>query len=877
MKTSEIRQKFLDFFAGKNHQVVPSSSLIPGNDPTLMFTVAGMVQFKDVFLGFEKRDYTRATTSQKCLRAGGKHNDLENVGYTARHHTFFEMLGNFSFGDYFKQDAITFAWEFLTGEQWLNLPKDKLLVTVYASDDEAYDIWHKSVGLPADKIIRIGDNKGAPYASDNFWTMGDTGPCGPCTEIFYDHGPSVAGGPPGSPDEDGDRFMEIWNNVFMQFNRDESGTLHPLPKPSVDTGMGLERLSTVLQHVKSNYETDALACLVRAAARETGIGYSQDVPSLKVIADHIRACCFMVADGILPSNEGRGYVLRRIARRAIRHGYKLGQKGLFFHKIVADLVAEMGDAYPELREKQAHIEDALRAEEIKFAETLEIGMGLVDSALEGGKTALDGDTIFKLYDTFGFPVDLTADICRERDIHADLEGFERAMEAQRERGRAGSSFKMTGKVSYSGADTCFHGYDSASTDARVLALFKGTEAVAALEAGEEGIVVLDDTPFYAEGGGQVGDVGEISLQGGIGALFDVNDTQKIQAAVFGHKGKLARGRLAVGDSVTATIDLHARAASARNHSATHLLHAALRHVLGDHVAQKGSLVNPERTRFDFAHGEPVSAEQIAELERVVNRVISHNLPVKAEVMSMEAAQKSGAMMLFGEKYGDEVRVLTMGDFSAELCGGTHVQRTGDIGLFKIVAESGVAAGVRRVEAVTGEGAIAYIQAQDALLKEAAGALKAQTLDEVAAKIGSLQDNVKTLEKELAKLKGQLAASAGDSLSDSAADVNGVKVLAVELPGADNTALRETLDKLKDKLGSAAIVLAAKGDGKVALVAGVTADLTAKLKAGELVNFVAQQVGGKGGGRPDMAQAGGTQPENLAAALAGVQAWVAGKL
>ncbi|WP_227107462.1 alanine--tRNA ligase [Chromobacterium rhizoryzae] len=877
MKTSEIRQKFLDFFAGKNHQVVPSSSLIPGNDPTLMFTVAGMVQFKDVFLGFEKRDYTRATTSQKCLRAGGKHNDLENVGYTARHHTFFEMLGNFSFGDYFKQDAITFAWEFLTGEQWLNLPKDKLLVTVYASDDEAYDIWHKSVGLPADKIIRIGDNKGAPYASDNFWTMGDTGPCGPCTEIFYDHGPSVAGGPPGSPDEDGDRFMEIWNNVFMQFNRDESGTLHPLPKPSVDTGMGLERLSTVLQHVKSNYETDALACLVRAAARETGMAYSQDVPSLKVIADHIRACCFMVADGILPSNEGRGYVLRRIARRAIRHGYKLGQKGLFFHKIVADLVAEMGDAYPELREKQAHIEDALRAEEIKFAETLEIGMGLVDSALEGGKTKLDGDTIFKLYDTFGFPVDLTADICRERDIHADLEGFEHAMEAQRERGRAGSSFKMTGKVSYSGADTCFHGYDSASTDAKVLALFKGTEAVAALEAGEEGIVVLDDTPFYAEGGGQVGDVGEISLQGGIGALFDVNDTQKIQAAVFGHKGKLARGRLAVGDSVTATIDLHARAASARNHSATHLLHAALRHVLGDHVAQKGSLVNPERTRFDFAHGEPVSAEQIAELERVVNRVISHNLPVKAEVMSMEAAQKSGAMMLFGEKYGDEVRVLTMGDFSAELCGGTHVQRTGDIGLFKIVAESGVAAGVRRVEAVTGEGAIAHIQAQDALLKEAAGALKAQTLDEVAAKIGSLQDNVKTLEKELAKLKGQLAASAGDSLADGAADVNGVKVLAVELPGADNNALRETLDKLKDKLGSAAIVLAAKGDGKVALVAGVTADLTSKLKAGELVNFVAQQVGGKGGGRPDMAQAGGTQPENLAAALAGVQAWVAAKL
>ncbi|KJH68721.1 alanine--tRNA ligase [Chromobacterium violaceum] len=877
MKTSEIRKKFLDFFASKGHQVVPSSSLIPGNDPTLMFTVAGMVQFKDVFLGFEKRDYTRATTSQKCLRAGGKHNDLENVGYTARHHTFFEMLGNFSFGDYFKRDAITFAWEFLTGEQWLALPKDKLMVTVYATDDEAYDIWHQTVGLPADKIVRIGDNKGAPYASDNFWTMGDTGPCGPCTEIFFDHGPSVAGGPPGSPDEDGDRFMEIWNNVFMQFNRDEAGTLHPLPKPSVDTGMGLERLSTVLQHVKSNYETDALACLVRAAARETGVEYSQDVPSLKVIADHIRACSFMVADGILPSNEGRGYVLRRIARRAIRHGYKLGQKGLFFHKIVADLVAEMGEAYPELREKQAHIEDALRAEEIKFAETLEIGMGLVDSALEGGKTALDGDTIFKLYDTFGFPVDLTADICRERGIHADLEGFERAMEAQRERGRAGSNFKMSGKIAYDGEDTRFHGYDKSSVEAKVLALYKGTDPVDSLSAGDEGIVVLDGTAFYAEGGGQVGDVGEISAAGGIAALFDVADTQKIQGAAFGHKGKLARGALKVGDAVTATIDLHQRQASARNHSATHLLHAALRHVLGVHVVQKGSLVNPERTRFDFAHGEAVTAAQIAELERVVNHVIAANYEVKAELMSMEAAQKSGAMMLFGEKYGDEVRVLTMGDFSAELCGGTHVKRTGDIGLFKIVAEGGVAAGVRRIEAVTGEGALAYIQAQDALIKEAAAALKAQTSDEVLAKIAALQDSAKALEKELAKLKGQLASSAGDSLADAAADINGVKVLAAELPGADNTALRETLDKLKDKLGSAAIVLAAKGDGKVALVAGVTADLTGKLKAGELVNFVAQQVGGKGGGRPDMAQAGGTQPENLDAALNGVQAWVAGKL
>ncbi|MEN7431126.1 alanine--tRNA ligase [Chromobacterium sp. TRC.1.1.SA] len=963
MKTSEIRKKFLDFFASKGHQVVPSSSLIPGNDPTLMFTVAGMVQFKDVFLGFEKRDYTRATTSQKCLRAGGKHNDLENVGYTARHHTFFEMLGNFSFGDYFKRDAITFAWEFLTGEQWLALPKDKLMVTVYATDDEAYDIWHKTVGVPADKIVRIGDNKGAPYASDNFWTMGDTGPCGPCTEIFFDHGPSVAGGPPGSPDEDGDRFMEIWNNVFMQFNRDDAGTLHPLPKPSVDTGMGLERLSTVLQHVKSNYETDALACLVRAAARETGVAYSQDVPSLKVIADHIRACSFMVADGILPSNEGRGYVLRRIARRAIRHGYKLGQKGLFFHKIVADLVAEMGEAYPDLREKQAHIEDAIRAEEIKFAETLDSGMRILEDTIarlaffklvrennwrftssgstiggkhtafgsfvtstsgsthhvsvfsftdddnearktysehkgefnylvEGSRTladvafdgtikiaseTLDGDTIFKLYDTFGFPVDLTADICRERGIHADLEGFERAMEAQRERGRAGSNFKMSGKIAYDGDDTRFHGYDKSSVDAKVLALYKGTEAVDSLSAGDEGIVVLDHTAFYAEGGGQVGDVGEISAAGGIAALFDVADTQKIQGAAFGHKGKLARGELKVGDAVTATIDLHQRQASARNHSATHLLHAALRHVLGSHVAQKGSLVNPERTRFDFAHGEAVSAEQIAELERVVNHVIAANYEVKAELMSMEDAQKSGAMMLFGEKYGDEVRVLTMGDFSAELCGGTHVKRTGDIGLFKIVAEGGVAAGVRRIEAVTGEGALAHIQAQDALIKEAAGALKAQTSDEVLAKITALQDNAKALEKELAKLKGQLASSAGDSLSEAAADVNGVKVLAAELPGADNTALRETLDKLKDKLGTAAIVLAAKGDGKVALVAGVTADLTGKLKAGELVNFVAQQVGGKGGGRPDMAQAGGTQPENLDAALKGVQGWVAGKL
>ncbi|MEJ8675750.1 alanine--tRNA ligase [Chromobacterium amazonense] len=877
MKTSEIRKKFLDFFASKGHQVVASSSLIPGNDPTLMFTVAGMVQFKDVFLGFEKRDYTRATTSQKCLRAGGKHNDLENVGYTARHHTFFEMLGNFSFGDYFKRDAITFAWEFLTGEQWLALPKDKLMVTVYATDDEAYDIWHKTVGLPADKIVRIGDNKGAPYASDNFWTMGDTGPCGPCTEIFFDHGPSVAGGPPGSPDEDGDRFMEIWNNVFMQFNRDETGVLHPLPKPSVDTGMGLERLSTVLQHVKSNFETDGLACLVRAAARETGVAYSQDVPSLKVIADHIRACSFMIADGILPSNEGRGYVLRRIARRAIRHGYKLGQKGLFFHKIVADLVAEMGDAYPELREKQAQIEDALRAEEIKFAETLENGMALVDAALEGGKKELDGETIFKLYDTFGFPVDLTADICRERGIHADLEGFERAMEAQRERGRAGSTFKMSGKLSYSGDDTCFHGYDKSSVEAKVLALYKGTEPVEALSAGDEGIVVLDNTAFYAEGGGQVGDVGEISATGGLDALFDVADTQKIQGAVFGHKGVLARGALKVGDSVTATIDLHQRLASARNHSATHLLHAALRHVLGSHVAQKGSLVNPERTRFDFAHGEPVTAEQIAELERVVNRVIAHNVEVKAELMSMADAQKSGAMMLFGEKYGEEVRVLTMGDFSAELCGGTHVKRTGDIGLFKIVAESGVAAGVRRIEAVTGEGAVAWVQAQEAELKAAASALQAQP-GELIAKIERLQAELKAAQKEAQQLKGQLAFGQLDELvSVGMRTINGVKCVGSRIDNVDAATLRDMSDKLMDRLESGIALLACVNEGKVSLIARVSKDLTGKVKAGELVNQVAMQVGGKGGGRPDMAQAGGTQPENLPAALQSLPDWLMSKL
>jgi alanyl-tRNA synthetase len=670
--------------------------------------------------------------------------------------------------------------------------------------------------------------------------------------------------------------MEIWNNVFMQFNRDETGTLHPLPKPSVDTGMGLERLSTVLQGVKSNYETDALACLVRAAARETGVAYSQDVPSLKVIADHIRACSFMIADGILPSADGRGYVLRRIARRAIRHGYKLGQKGLFFHKIVADLVAEMGDAYPELRQQQAQIEDALRAEEIKFAETLDTGMALVDAALAGGKTAMDGDTIFKLYDTYGFPVDLTADICRERNIDVDMDGFERAMEAQRTRARAASAFKVAGSLSYEGSDTTFHGYTQTSTDARIVALYKGTEQVDSLAAGDEGVVVLDHTAFYAEGGGQVGDVGEISLAGGVDALFDVADTQKVKAAVFGHTGRLARGALKVGDTVQATIDLHQRLATTRNHSATHLLHAALRKVLGTHVAQKGSLVNPERTRFDFAHGQPVTAEEIAEIERLVNHVIAANYEVKAQLMSFDDAVRAGAMALFGEKYGDEVRVLSMGDFSAELCGGTHVQRTGDIGFFKIVAEGGVAAGVRRIEAVTGEGAVAHVQAQDSLLKAAAANLKAQSSDEVLNKIGSLQADLKALEKELAGIKAKLAASAGDSLAEQASEVAGVKLLAAELEGADNATLRDTLDKLKDKLGSAVIVLGSKADGKVALIAGVTKDLTGRFKAGELVNHVAQQVGGKGGGRPDMAQAGGTQPENLASALASAKDWLASK-
>ena len=875
MKSAEIRQKFLDFFAQKGHQVVASSSLIPANDPTLLFTNAGMNQFKDVFLGFDKRPYNRATTSQKCVRAGGKHNDLENVGYTARHHTFFEMLGNFSFGDYFKRDAIRYAWEFLTSPDWLNLPKDRLYATVYAEDDEAFELWHKDIGLPADRIIRIGDNKGAKYASDNFWAMGDTGPCGPCTEIFYDHGAHIPGGLPGTPEEDGDRYIEIWNNVFMQFNRDEAGVMHPLPKPSVDTGMGLERISAVMQHVNSNYDIDLFQSLIDAAQKVTGAA-DRNSPSLRVIADHIRSCAFLIADGALPSNDGRGYVLRRIIRRAIRHGYKLGQKGVFFHKLVATLADVMGEAYPELRSRQAHIEDALKLEEELFGKTVNHGMELLEQALAGGKQVLDGATAFKLADTFGFPIDLTADICRERGLSVDMAAFEAALDAQRKQSKAAGQFKMAAGLAYDGAASCFHGYAETSREARVLALYKGSEPVDQLDSGDEGVVVLDHTPFYAESGGQCGDVGEIFATGGVDALFDVTDTQKIKADVFGHQGCLARGSLKVGDAVTATIDLHKRLATTRNHSVTHLLHAALREVLGKHVEQKGSQVTFERTRFDFSHPKAMTADELARVEQLVNHVVMHNNPVAIANMGYDDAIKAGAMALFGEKYGDEVRVVKMGEFSTELCGGTHIGRTGDIGLFKIVSEGGVAAGIRRIEAVTGEGALALVQDQEREIREALAIAQAQP-GELSAKLGRIQDHVKSLEKELARLKAKLAASQGDELAEQATEINGVKVLAAQLEGADSAALRETLDKLKDKLKTAAIVLASVNDGKVALIAGVTSDTTAKVKAGELVNFVAQQVGGKGGGRPDMAQAGGTQPENLAAALAGVTGWIEAKL
>jgi len=869
MKSSEIRQKFLDFFASKGHQVVASSSLVPHEDPTLLFTNAGMNQFKDVFLGFDKRSYTRAASSQKCVRAGGKHNDLENVGYTARHHTFFEMLGNFSFGDYFKRDAIKYAWELLVDV--FKLPADKLWVTVYAEDDEAYDIWTKEIGVPQDRVIRIGDNKGARYASDNFWMMGDTGPCGPCTEIFYDHGEHIWGGPPGSEDEDGDRYIEIWNNVFMQFNRDEAGVMHPLPKPSVDTGMGLERISAVLQHVHANYEIDLFQKLIAAAARETS-GADMDSPSLRVLADHIRACSFLIADGVIPGNEGRGYVLRRIIRRAIRHGWKLGARSAFFHKMVPDLVAEMGAAFPELASGKTRVMEVLKQEEDRFFATIEHGMAILEAELElmekTGVSTFNGETAFKLHDTYGFPLDLTADICRERQIVVDSAAFDAAMTRQKEQARAAGKFKMAANLEYDGPATAFHGYETLEAKGNILALYKDGTAVNELIEGEIGVVVLDDTPFYAESGGQVGDVGELRSTHGI---FAVEDTQKIQASVFGHHGVVRTGNLKVGGGVTAKVDTLARARTIRHHSATHLMHKALREVLGTHVQQKGSQVDPDKTRFDFAHTQPVTAEEILRIERIVNDEIIANAATDASVMDLESAQKTGAMMLFGEKYGDEVRVLTIGS-SKELCGGTHVVRTGDIGLFKIVMEAGVAAGVRRIEAVCGDVAVAKVQQQQALLDAVAAELKAQPA-EAAARVAQIQDNVKALEKELARLKSKLAASQGDDLLNQAVEVKGIKVLAAILEGADATALRETLDKLKDKLKSAAIVLASTGEGKVSLIAGVTADLTGKLKAGELVNFVAQQVGGKGGGRPDMAQAGGTQPAALPAALASVKAWV----
>ncbi|MBC8747795.1 alanyl-tRNA synthetase [Paraburkholderia sp. WC7.3g] len=874
MKAAEIREKFLKFFESKGHTIVRSSSLVPGNDPTLLFTNSGMVQFKDVFLGAESRPYSRATTAQRSVRAGGKHNDLENVGYTARHHTFFEMLGNFSFGDYFKRDAIHYAWELLTGVY--QLPKDKLWVTVYQEDDEAHDIWAKEVGVPVERIIRIGDNKGARYASDNFWQMADTGPCGPCSEIFYDHGPDVWGGPPGSPDEDGDRYIEIWNLVFMQFNRDAQGNMTPLPKQCVDTGMGLERIAAVLQHVHSNYEIDLFQALIQAAGRETGVTDLGN-NSLKVIADHIRACSFLIVDGVIPGNEGRGYVLRRIVRRAIRHGYKLGKKGSFFHRLVADLVAQMGDAYPELKQAEQRVTDVLRQEEERFFETIEHGMSILEAALadldaRGGKT-LDGELAFKLHDTYGFPLDLTADVCREREVTVDESAFDDAMARQREQARAAGKFKMAQGLEYSGAKTTFHGYEEiVFDDAKVVALYVDGASVQQAQAGQQAVVVLDHTPFYAESGGQVGDQGVLA---NASTRFAVVDTLKVQADVVGHHGTLEQGTLKLGDIVKAEIDAVRRARTARNHSATHLMHKALREVLGAHVQQKGSLVDAEKTRFDFAHNAPMTDEQIRRVEEIVNAEVLANAPGIVRVMSYDDAVKGGAMALFGEKYGDEVRVLDLG-FSRELCGGTHVNRSGDIGLFKIVMEGGVAAGIRRVEAITGDNAVRYVQELEARVNAAAAVLKAQPA-ELTQRIGQVQDQVKALEKELGALKSKMASSQGDELAGQAIEVAGVHVLAATLEGADVKTLRETVDKLKDKLKSAAIVLASVEGGKVSLIAGVTADASKKVKAGELVNFVAQQVGGKGGGRPDMAQAGGTEPANLPAALAGVKGWVEGQL
>ena len=963
MKTTELRQKFLKFFESKGHTIVRSSSLVPHDDPTLLFTNAGMNQFKDVFLGFDKRPYNRATTAQKCVRAGGKHNDLENVGYTARHHTFFEMMGNFSFGDYFKRDAIHFAWEFLTSPEWLNIPKEKLLATVYAEDDEAYNIWLNEIGMPAERIVRIGDNKGAKYASDNFWQMGDTGPCGPCSEIFYDHGEEIWGGIPGSPEEDGDRWIEIWNCVFMQFNRDEQGNMNPLPKPSVDTGMGLERMAAVMQHVHSNYEIDLFQDLLKAVARETGAAFSMEEPSLKVIADHIRSCSFLIADGVLPSNEGRGYVLRRIIRRAVRHGYKLGQKQAFFYKLVPDLVKVMGDAYPELKEKQTQIMEALRAEESRFGETLEKGMGLFNQVLNGmkflklesllpqdgvgkpltlktadgveftaasrvtpgkkqivirprvsgslnegmyidlqaaletahipdaekpfaealntylmdnianSKLVIGGEHIFKLYDTYGFPYDLTADMARELGIDLDEAGFEREMEAQRARARAAQSFKANAQLPYEGQDTEFKGYSERQTESKVLALYKNGEQVNELNEGDEGAVVIDFTPFYAESGGQVGDVGYIFAGEN---RFEVRDTQKIKAAVFGQFGVQTSGRLKVGDSVTAKVDDEIRNANMRNHSATHLMHKALRDVLGEHVEQKGSLVTAESTRFDISHPQAVTAEEIAEVERRVNEAILANVAVNAAIMSMEDAQKTGAMMLFGEKYGDEVRVLQMGEFSTELCGGTHVSRTGDIGLFKIISEGGIAAGVRRIEAITGLNALKWAQEQERLVKNIIAETKAQTEKDVLAKIQAGAAHAKALEKELARAKAELAVHAGAKLLDDAKDLGAAKLVAAQIE-ADAAALREIVTDLTGKSEQAIVLLAAVNDGKVSLCAGVSKALTGKVKAGDLVKFAAEQVGGKGGGRPDLAQAGGTDAAKLPEMLGSVEGWVNSKL
>ena len=867
MNSADIRRKFLEYFESQGHTIVRSSSLVPANDPTLLFTNSGMVQFKDVFLGKDPRPYKRATTSQRSVRAGGKHNDLENVGYTARHHTFFEMLGNFSFGDYFKRDAIRYAWELLTGVY--KLPAEKLWITVYQEDDEAFDIWSKEVGVPAARIVRIGDNKGARYASDNFWQMADTGPCGPCSEIFFDHGPDVQGGPPGSPDEDGDRYIEIWNLVFMQFDRDEAGTLHPLPKPCVDTGMGLERIAAVLQGVHSNYEIDLFQRLIAAAARETGIS-DLHVPSLRVIADHIRACSFLIVDGVIPGSEGRGYVLRRIARRALRHGHKLGQSRPFFHRIVPDLVEAMGEAYPELREAQARVMDVLRQEEERFGETLEHGMQILNAALASGAQVLDGETAFKLYDTYGFPLDLTADVCRERGVEVDSSGFDAAMTRQRETARAAGKFRMGGSLDYSGVATQFHGYEQITLDdARVSALYVDCVSVNRVQAGQDAVVVLEATPFYAESGGQAGDQGQLESAG---ARFEVLDTLKVQADVFGHHGRLVSGQLSVGETVNARVDAARRARTMRHHSATHLMHAALREVLGTHVQQKGSLVDADKTRFDFSHNAPMTAEQIRAVEQRVNGEILANAATSAQVMAFDDAVAHGAMALFGEKYGDSVRVLDIGS-SRELCGGTHVGRTGDIGLFKIVTEGGVAAGIRRVEAVTGDVALGWVQDIEHTLQGAAAAFKAP-VNELSGKIEHLLEANRAAEKEIVRLKSKLASSQGDDLMAAAVKVKDLNLLTAVLDGADARALRETLDKLKDKLRPAVIVLASVADGKVQLAAGVSPEAVGRIKAGELVNFVAQQVGGKGGGKPDLAMAGGTDPKAVPGALASVQGWVA---